>query len=455
MMVSFLLAIPVLAYTHSSCTRRTRHEFQFPDCYLPSLNNDLSFTQASFVYSHNAATGYIHKNSLSKTGLSASYSQTQVGTLYQQLQDGARALDVRPLLLRNGTVIFQHDSIRIPVIMEQLVIDTLQWCAEHPNELVLWLPNHFQYETQDTIQFRDTDDDAYRYLEEQYSDDDASFSLHDAMSSILERFQIPHFDCSDVHELTVGDVMDMAQLPDHGGSILVLMNENGNLCGKENWLSGNRMVSCVYKGHSCTTSNVPWQELRNTILQSVHNEPTDDRNVLGPPASTYYTPLNEVQAFWQVDLNSVLSGISKFSSILQDNQRSHLNAELVDMVYDQELESISLLGVDNVHLHGNALLSVVRNQCGQQDDSTFSCGQDLPHPIVRDEPHWVVYLLTIYGVWVVASVWYCKRPKLLYTAVARCFEKRSSNDDNTQELIEERGVDEQIPAAKPSTGEGR
>jgi len=162
----------VNAYTQDPCTRAARAQFQFPDCYLPALNPDLLLSEASFVLAHNAATGYLPHTSLTKAGFSWRYAQNQVrGSVYQQLQDGARALDVRPLLRRNGTVVLQHGSIRIPTTFETLVRDAVQWCRQHPDELVLLLPSHFAYETGTAYKFKktttsnnnDDDDDYFDY----------------------------------------------------------------------------------------------------------------------------------------------------------------------------------------------------------------------------------------------------------------------------------------------------
>jgi hypothetical protein len=125
---------------------------RLPDCYLPALNPNLPLSQASFLMSHDAATGYMTSTSRTtksqSNGLARRYTQTVTGTFYEQLDNGARALDIRPLLLNNGTIVFQHGVIRIDQVdIYAAMSHVIQWCGDHPNELVMrWLnfdsPSH-------------------------------------------------------------------------------------------------------------------------------------------------------------------------------------------------------------------------------------------------------------------------------------------------------------------------
>jgi hypothetical protein len=161
----------VISYQHTSCHRTLRraHQFQFPNCYTYDLNPNLYISDASFVMAHNAATGYIHNrndrtfNTNGKTStnvwnknditlqLLSLYGKTQVGTAYQQLNDGARALDLRPKLYTNGTVGFHHGSlIDVPLTsltLGRLLQDVKQWCYDNPTELVLLFHSELVHES--------------------------------------------------------------------------------------------------------------------------------------------------------------------------------------------------------------------------------------------------------------------------------------------------------------------
>ena len=125
----------VSCYKRKPCVQR--RQFQFPDCYIPDLDPSQLLSSASFLFSHDAGTGYM-KPGVPSTFIS-SYAKTQIGTAYDQLNDGARALDLRPKLLNNGTVVLQHGFVTIPVTLNDLVSDAMRWCAENSDELVLLL----------------------------------------------------------------------------------------------------------------------------------------------------------------------------------------------------------------------------------------------------------------------------------------------------------------------------
>jgi hypothetical protein len=432
------------SYTHAPCTRAARAQFQFPDCYLPRMNEDQMLSEASFLLSHNAATGYIQRNSLSKTGLSWWYSKNQVGSVYQQLQDGARALDLRPLLLRNGTVIFQHGAIHIPVSLQQVVADAVQWCKENPNELVVTLPSHFAYEslssTTTATKYSSQTNDDHDYIDESSGVDDTvtaagtTMDMVSAIATVLEEFGVPYYDCSAVYGLTVAQTLELAQLSSpvsnndgSSGHLLVLDGHDvsGTSCSKENWVE-RQLVTCYPNTTlQCTVSDVPWQALQQYVLASANNEATDDRSTLGPPATLYDTPFNQIQALWQVTTASAVIGMSRVSSILQDNQRSRVNERVMDMVHGGEFfRAISLLAVDNVAWNGNALTSVLRNQCGQSIlVGEQVCGDALSKPALTythlSAKQLVGIGVALYIAWFVYSVVYLKRPKLFYTAVSR------------------------------------
>jgi len=380
-------------YHRKPCTRSVRSQFQLSDCYVPSLQGDLLFSQASFVTSHNAATGY-----LKAVNLVSTYGKNQIGTAYDQLNNGARALDLRPKLLANGTTVaLQHGSIHIPVSLLQLVQDAIRWCNENQDELVLLLPSNLVYES-----CADTTDGAYVT----------------AMQRVLDTAGVAYLSCTSVYGLTVAQVMELSQLQS-GGYLLVLESQDSYAtpCYKSNWIS-QQVVTCysyldkqsnmrnggttttttrVISNVQCTDnrSNEPLlQSLKQYAMESANNEATNDAYTLGPPADEYNTPLNEIQALWQVDTAAVTNGLSHFSTLLEDNRRSRLNEAVVSWVYSGAFDQISLLAVDNVALYGNALLSVTRNTCGQSTAAV--CGTQIDAPRLTHVPlQWYVNELSL------------------------------------------------------------
>lgn len=357
------------AYTHQYCDRARRAQFQFPNCFIPSHSDSILFHDASFLMSHNAATGYIRPGAFSKQGVIWQYAKNQVGSIYQQLDDGARALDLRPKLLANGTVIFQHGYlVSIHVSLEQVVAEAIRWCGElgHQDELVLLLPSNFQYENA--------------------SSTNSGQTMTSAMRAVYEKLGVTYLHCSAVYGLTMGEVKELSLLPS-GGYLLALDGQDydGTFCGKTNWLA-DQLVTCWGKSanssamKSCRTSSVPLQQLFSYVLASANNPSTNDLSVLGPPSNRYQYPLNEIQAFWQVDSYAVAAGLVHFSSILEDNRQSNVNRYMMELIHSGQFENpISVFAVDNVALNGNAILSVLRTACGQSDLDDCGPQLDAPH----------------------------------------------------------------------------
>jgi hypothetical protein len=389
------------------------------------MNKDLLLSSASFLMSHDAATGYIKRTSLAGGGMTASYAKNQVGTVYDQLNDGARALDLRPKYLANGTVVFHHGSANLPVTLEQLVSDAVKWCGENENELVLLFNSELGYESKD---------DEYN----NYKD------AIDAMATVFSKFGVAYLHCNDVYGLTVAETMQLAALPS-GGYLVALdgHNQYASFCGKMNWVE-DKLVTCYPQGdQKCTNAreSKPITQLKEYILASANNEATDDYYTLGPPANLYDYPFNEIQAMWQVSTSSAAVGLAHLSTLLQDNVHSKINEEMVQMIYNGEFQAISLFAVDNVALHGNALLSVLRNTCGQSGIDV--CGRNLPPPKLEyfhlSKIGWTMLYIGGTGL---AFILICRKQdkRLLYTFVAKSVErlqglltKNDSSDASRQE----------------------
>jgi len=435
----------VISYQHTSCHRTARRtQFQFPNCYTYDLNPDLYISDASFVMAHNAATGYIHNsndrkfNTNGKTSTNAwnknditlqllsLYGKTQVGTAYQQLNDGARALDIRPKLYTNGTVGFHHGSlIDIPLTsltLGRLLQDVKRWCYDNPTELVLLFHSELVHESgidglSSLVKYsanmdENHDDDGNNQEDEYY------YSGIAKLKSVYREFGVPYQPCTTTAGLTVGQVMEMANLstqtssssdPTARGYLLAMDRHDmyASFCGKSNWVE-SQQITCHSRYYDtnnqntflhCTDNKASSGMSKLTALQSytmssANNDASDNYYTLGPPADMYYYPFYQIQGLWQVDTESAQIGLMSASNLLEDNSRSNINAQLVSLVYAGNYDHISLFTMDNVALNGNAMFSVLRNACAQQslistrrrtvtnddDVDALPCGRDLPMP---------------------------------------------------------------------------
>jgi hypothetical protein len=166
--------------------------------------------------------------------------------------------------------------------------------------------------------------------------------------------------------------------------------------------------------------------LKEYTLASANNEPTDRNDVLGPPASLYDYPFNEIQALWQVNAASAALGIAHVSNLIDDNTKSKINAQIVDWIYEGSYQSVSLLAVDHVQLNGNALLSVLRNRCGQSElsyegdeshyaedtakdneknDNMALCGSKIAKPKLQGKPMSTLSFFVTVCVFVAFAIW--------------------------------------------------
>jgi hypothetical protein len=84
--------------------------------------------------------------------------------------------------------------------------------------------------------------------------------------------------------------------------------------------------------------------LSTYVKASANNDPTDNSYELGPPYDTTTYPFNQIQGFWQVDASSVQVGLLHSSTLLQDNQQSQVNAEMVKMAYNGQFHRSILHG---------------------------------------------------------------------------------------------------------------
>ena len=327
-------------YHRAPCKKLSvRSQFQFTDCFVPNLNPDLYITEASFVMAHDAATGYLNvnnnddddngggtgneyineyngvdnMNNLDYSGrnmendgeggnynnnggggyyyfpsrwntiptrLLSLYGKTQVGSVYEQLNDGARALDLRPKIYNNGTVGFHHGSlIDIPltsITLGGLLEDAKQWCNDNPKELVLIFHSELVHEAgynglssqvyvesddnynddanddangddgsnrnledeeneeQDAAenneeQQADNDDDGYQQQEQQYQ---YYYSGVAKMKQIYKEAGVPYISCDEIAGLTVGDIMEMADLSKLDGKGYLIAVDRHDMYGK-------------------------------------------------------------------------------------------------------------------------------------------------------------------------------------------------------------------------------
>lgn len=204
------------------------------------------------------------------TNLLAVYGKTQVGSVYEQLNDGARALDLRPRIYNNGTIGFHHGSlINIPlstITLGGLLEDAKQWCNDNPKELVILFHHELTHEAGynalssevyteiDDFYTADDDgsvtyDDAYDDEEEEsksqsqdqgddYNDDQQKsgysyfYSGIAKLKQVYRQHYVPYYPCDVLSGITVGEAMELADLSKLGGKGYLLAVDRHDMYGE-------------------------------------------------------------------------------------------------------------------------------------------------------------------------------------------------------------------------------
>lgn len=200
------------------------------------------------------------------TNLLAVYGKTQVGSVYQQLNDGARALDLRPRIYNNGTIGFHHGTlINIPlstITMGGLLEDAKQWCNDNPKELVILFHHELTHEAgynalssevyteiDDFYAANDdgavTYDDAYNDDEEEddsqsqdYNDDQEKsgysyfYSGIAKLKQVYREHDVPYYPCDVLSGITVSEAMELADLSKFGGKGYLLAVDRHDMYGE-------------------------------------------------------------------------------------------------------------------------------------------------------------------------------------------------------------------------------
>lgn len=203
-----------------------------------------------------------YKSSKVSSEMISRYGKTQVGTVYDQLNDGARALDLRPKIYNNGTVGFHHGaSIGIPlhyVTLEDLLEDAKQWCNDNPKELVIIFHHELTHEAgynglssqvyteiddfyladDDGVVYANDDDGDNNDGNENYDDDQQqqSYSYYYSgiakLKEVYRELDIPYYPCDVLSGKTVGETMELADLSKLGGKGYLLAIDRQDMYGE-------------------------------------------------------------------------------------------------------------------------------------------------------------------------------------------------------------------------------
>ncbi len=234
-----------------------------------SIYEDSAYVAESWGVNDDDANYYNGQNQGStwnkiSTNLLAVYGKTQVGSVYQQLNDGARALDLRPRIYNNGTIGFHHGSlINIPlskITLGGLLEDAKQWCNDNPKELVILFHHELTHEAgynalssevyteiddfyADAVTYDDDYDGEEEKSESQdqgddYNDDQQKseysyfYSGIAKLKQVYRQHDVPYYPCDVLSGITVGEAMELADLSKLGGKGYLLAVDRHDMYGE-------------------------------------------------------------------------------------------------------------------------------------------------------------------------------------------------------------------------------
>ena len=281
------------------------------------------------VMAHDAATTY-----LDGSHIIVKWAKTQQsGGISSLLKCGARALDWRPKLLKNGTLIMAHHQIEIKYPMSYAMRELVDWVAmQEPNPA-----NFVMLGINDCIE---------------EGPEKPTDRCTDAVSALLQSFNISLVrDCSTLDGIYLKDVMRRSALPG-GGSVLAV-----NSCWNMDY---DKQVACSGFGHS-RKDNFEYTCYTNS---STREFPIDRMvsyldGVLGANQCDINGTMFTAQVLWQETVASVIVGDLHGSSLIGDEFRSDLNAFVATTIEKNEgsrWNKVNIVEVNNVCHGGLALV---------------------------------------------------------------------------------------------------
>jgi len=267
------------------------------------------------ITSHDAATSYFTGKTCEGVATEESdWLVTQTpGTWKSQLDCGARAFDLR-LLSKNGRLVTHHGAIGINVEVMHLLSELKAWQAENPNELVLVYGSHC-----------------------------SGFNCSQMFHSILDAADVPHLECSEIKQLTLGAALKIGSLLAVDGCVQVNYNRTIS-CYKEN--AGEAGASSMG-----AAMGAAWD-----LIDNCHG-PNSERflDALWANLATVSDGRGEnqsylwmAQAHWQYSAWAYVQGTALGSCVLKDESGAGVNTKLAAKISAGEFPHLNLLEVDNV-----------------------------------------------------------------------------------------------------------
>ena len=284
------------------------------------------------IMAHDAATTYLHP------GLVNNWAKTQAdGGAKGILDCGGRGFDWRPKLLANGTLVMHHAAVTVEHAMGAALDEMVGWAAQH-----------------------NPDGSADDLVVIGITDCDGGAACTAAAQKELSARNITYVtDCAELKGLTAAAAAKKGALPG-GGALLatfdcwVMNYEPRVACSGFGTKAAADLDSPDSVSYSCYNTSKTKAFPLDRMWQYLANVST-----AGPPQNG---ELYTAQALWQETDASVVLGELAGSSLLGDESRAQLNAQLAARIAGGQWDAsrLNFVEVNNVCDGGPGLLAALR-----------------------------------------------------------------------------------------------
>jgi hypothetical protein len=272
--------------------------------------SNLPLNRVVMLQPHDAATGELSEQ---RDKIVARWTRTQNGTIPQQLECGARALDYRPFLSDDGELYAHHGPIVIYKSMRETLQEIQEWGRKNPSELILMSLSHCVTQ---------------RFENAYYADE-----CREAAVALLNELNIYTItDCAAFASMTYADALSHGTILAEFECSYGFWDPSNTCYGMQNGTE----YACYTSPLEADNTAIPWTHMTNFLTSNTATVPVDN----GVPWG--------IGGNWQSSAQSDVLGTLHNSSLLQDEVRSEINQWLADSIRAGLFKNLNLLGVDNV-----------------------------------------------------------------------------------------------------------
>jgi len=327
------------------------------------MRERIDLNQWPMLSAHDSATSYAREPTCTPHAPINSYAVTQPKGGYRQLLDcGARALDMRPWLKADGTLILHHGAVKFDTPLARALADVVEWSDAHADTFVLVQLGHFG------------------------GDEDTGGLCKNRSFEALDRAGIRSISGNAIRGMKLGSAMELGRLPGGGSVLGVSRNDVHANYEEEVQCYGNVSDRRLDEGGASAG------EFRTTArrfsCRDETQQPAFERfweymanisNTTDPPHKDGL--LWTTQAHWQYDAELPVQGAANRSCILKDEREAGVNRKLAARIRSGDYRHFNLLEVDNVCDSGADLFLALREFARKQADPALQSKtrEDLGH----------------------------------------------------------------------------